>query len=359
MDTELKRYLALLRSSTLFWAFAMICYGFFRYFGLEGDVEIRGTNLPVDVMSFGTLCLILALIGSILGIFYASIEFYFEKYISKKLSLGISLILENLVAFVSTIVIFTVAQTIISDIFPIEINTQRGWWIKDKSFWSLIVFIGLASFISSFIKIAAERFGPGVFIKILMGKYKKPAEEKRIFMFLDLKGSTTIAEQLGHFKHSQFIQDCFYDLNSVVLKYNAEIYQYVGDEAVLSWQYHKGINNNNCIRVFFAFQNKLNTKRDYYLNTYGITPEFKCGIHGGPLMAAEIGYVKKELAYHGDVINTAARIQSECNKHQVNILISEPLMNDLKNKEFISSKMIGDILLKGKRKTIKIFTLTK
>ncbi len=357
MNTELKQYIHLLRNSVLFWSFALVCYTIFRYLGLEGEIEIRGTLTSTRSIPFKTLVLTTAITGAVLGILYASIEFYFEKNISKRISLGTSLVLENLTAFIATIIIFSISQTVFSEIFNIEINVQRGWWIKDHAFWSLIIYIGLASFVSSFIKIATERFGPGVFIKILLGKYKKPLEEKRIFMFLDLKGSTAIAEQLGHFKHSQFIQDCFFDLNSIVLKHNAEIYQYVGDEAVLSWPYEKGIANSNCIQVFYAFQNRLHAKQEYYLDKYGLTPEFKSGVHGGTLMATEIGYVKKELAYHGDVINTASRIQDKCNIYQMNILVSEALVQDLKINKQKRFKVVDDVLLKGKQNTIKIYTV--
>ena len=357
MNTELKQYFKLLRSSVIFWSFALACYTIFRYLGLEGEINIQGTLTPTEIIPFKTIFLISAIIGSVLGILYASIEFYFEKNISKRISLGTALVLENLIAFITTIIIFTVSQTVISNVFNLEINTQSGWWVKDHTFWSLIIYIGLASFVSSFIKIATERFGPGVFIKILLGKYKKPLEEKRIFMFLDLKGSTAIAEQLGHFKHSQFIQDCFFDLNSIVLKHNAEIYQYVGDEAVLSWPYDKGIANSNCIQVFYAFQNRLHDKQDYYLDKYGVIPEFKSGVHGGTLMATEIGFVKKELAYHGDVINTASRIQDRCNLYQLNILISEALVQDLETNKKEQFKEVDDVLLKGKQNTIKIYTV--
>lgn len=359
MNTALKQYVQLLKRSMVFWSFALVCYTIFRYLGLEGEIEIRGTGTltSTENIPFKILLLATAIIGAILGILYASIELYFEKKISKRISLGTSLVLENLVAFIVTIIIFSISQMVFSEIFNIEINTQRGWWIKDRSFWSLIIYIGLASFVSSIIKIATERFGPGVFLKILLGKYKKPLEEKRIFMFLDLKGSTTIAEQLGHFKHSQFIQDCFFDLNSVVLKHNAEIYQYVGDEAVLSWPYDKGIANSNCIQVFYAFQNKIHSKKEYYLNKYGIIPEFKSGVHGGKLMATEIGFVKKELAYHGDVINTASRIQGKCNVYQINILVSESLVNDLESENKGLFKEVDNVLLKGKQNTIKIYTV--
>jgi len=51
----------------------------------------------------------------------------------------------------------------------------------------------------------------------------------------------------------------------------------------------------------------------YYLSKYGRVPVFKAGIHGGKVMALEVGSVKKELAYLGDIVNTTARIQGECN----------------------------------------------
>ena len=42
-----------------------------------------------------------------------------------------------------------------------------------------------------------DRYGPGVLMKFLEGQYFHPKSEDRIFMFLDLKGSTSIAERLG------------------------------------------------------------------------------------------------------------------------------------------------------------------
>lgn len=72
-------------------------------------------------------------------------------------------------------------------------------------------------------------------------------------MFLALKSSATIAETLGHHKYSQLIQDCFYDINDVVPKYDAEIYQYLVDEVVLSWPHKKGLANKNCVALFFNF----------------------------------------------------------------------------------------------------------
>ena len=238
--------------------------------------------------------------------------------------------------------------------FEIE-EIKRGWWRQSASFWVGVLFFLLASLIFSFLKIAIEKFGKHNFLKMLLGTYRKPQEEQRIFMFLDLKDSTTIAENLGHFKYSQFIQECFYDLNEIVPKHDAEIYQYVGDEAVLTWNYKKGLANNNCVSFYFSFQQKLQSKDDYYLEKFGVKPKFKAGLHGGKLIVAEVGTIKKELAYHGDVINTAARIQALCNDYNELLMISETLLNELAVDSSVDLKEIGEISLKGKEKLLNLF----
>ncbi len=144
-------------------------------------------------------------------------------------------------------------------------------------------------------------------------------------MFLDLRSSTTYAEQIGHEKFSEMIQDCFYDLAMVVEEHRAEIYQYVGDEAVLTWKMKNGLSDHNSLRAFFAFDDRLKSRSEYYREKYGFIPEFKAGLNGGEVMVAEVGEIKKEIAYHGDVLNTGARIQARCNFYGRNLLISERL----------------------------------
>ena len=357
MNKTLKTFLNHLWQSILFWTVAMVLWALFRYFGLDSEAGIIISQEFQNDFSLANILPLFALAGSILGILYAIVEFVFEKYTSKRRSIGLTILIKTFIYLFFIILIATSMIELGTTLFGIEKNNELGWWRKDKSFWITVFYFMLTSLIFNFIKIANEKFGKGIFLKMLLGTYKNPKEEKRIFMFLDLKSSTTIAETLGHFKYSQLIQDCFYDLNDIVPKYAAEIYQYVGDEAVLSWPYEKGLANNNCVALFFSFQTLLNTRNSYYKNKYGLVPEFKAGLHGGKLMVAEVGVVKKELAFHGDVINTSARIQAECNKYNVAVLISEELKEDLRIDPKYSIKSIGNLLLKGKKKELTIFTI--
>lgn len=74
--------------------------------------------------------------------------------------------------------------------------------------------------------------------------------------------------------------------------------------------------------------------------------------------AAEVGEIKKELAYHGDVLNTAARIQSKCNEYQKKILISEQLKTYFDKQKSYVFQSLGDVLLKGKEKMVNIYAVS-
>ncbi|MBD0776335.1 adenylate/guanylate cyclase domain-containing protein [Maribacter sp. ANRC-HE7] len=193
--------------------------------------------------------------------------------------------------------------------------------------------------------------------KLLMGKFYKPREEERIFMFLDLQSSTEHAEKLGHIAYSRMIQDCFNDLG-VVIENEAEIYQYVGDEVVLSWILKKGLRHQNCLNAFFSFKNKIHKKKDYYQANYNCLPFFKAGLHSGKITVTEVGKYKKEIAYHGDTINTTSRIQGKCNALNQDLLVSQQLKDQLDTTGFNFENM-GSIPLKGKEKEVVVFGVTQ
>jgi adenylate cyclase len=201
----------------------------------------------------------------------------------------------------------------------------------------------------------AIKIGPNVLVNLLLGKYHIPSEENRVFMFLDLKSSTTIAEEIGHIKYSQFIQDCFADLTESAIIHEVEIYQYVGDEAVLTWKSDNGFKRNNCIYTYYDFQKSLEDKKAYYLKKYGIFPEFKAGVNAGPVVVTEVGIIKREIAYHSDVLNTAARIQGKCNELNSKLLISGEVKDSLLPDTNLIVEDAGVFELKGKQIEVQLF----
>ena len=199
--------------------------------------------------------------------------------------------------------------------------------------------------------------GAGVLWKFIRGKYHKPREEERIFMFLDMKSSTTIAEQLGHVRFYALMNELFHEISQPVLQTKAEIYQYIGDEVVLTWEVKQGLENSNCLKTFFLFRGILLQKSENYFATFGIRPEFKAGLHLGKVITAQIGDLKREIVYNGDVLNTTARIQNECNKYQRDCLVSGSLKERLQHKNGFQWEKIDTVILRGKETEVELFSV--
>lgn len=230
-------------------------------------------------------------------------------------------------------------------------------------FSATVMFLFIGAFIGNIIlsvfRTLQQKIGEDVFYQLLLGKYSPAKEEERAFMFLDLKSSTTIAEQLGHEKYSFFIQDCFSDLHPAVVKTRAMVYQYVGDEAVLTWDSEMAVARANCLNAYFEFERQLQSKRDYYQERYGVVPTFKAGVNIGKVMVAEVGVIKREIAYHSDVLNTAARIQGQCNEKNARLLVSEGVFNKLGSDERYTFTEKGNVLLRGKNDEVRIFEVNE
>jgi adenylate cyclase len=196
--------------------------------------------------------------------------------------------------------------------------------------------------------------GPGVLVKYLSGRYHEPRREARIFMFMDLKSSTSLAERLGPERYYDLVNECFRDLATPVLDSSGEIYEYVGDEVVLSWTEDDGVRNANCIRVFFDFADRIQMKKSAYLERFGVVPEFKAGVHVGEVVAAEIGDLKKSLVFNGDVLNTGSRIEGQCNALGKRLLASSHLVERLSLPAHWTVEDMGEVELRGKAAPLRL-----
>lgn len=199
-----------------------------------------------------------------------------------------------------------------------------------------------------------KKVGRGNFKNWIFGMMNKPREDERIFMFIDMKSSTHIAEKLSHEKFSHLVQDVFNDM-AIVDNYMGEIYQYMGDGAIISWPVKRGLKNNNFLRAYYGFANLITKREDYYHRKYDLIPKFKAGVHVGKVMVLQVGRIRRDISYNGDTLNTTARIESMCNEYNKSLLISSDLYNMVHPKDVFQFKEVGNIRLKGKRRMVGIY----
>lgn len=236
-------------------------------------------------------------------------------------------------------------------IFEMSGFFNKWIFIKNYILWGVIVIVTLIIFMIN------DKYGPGVFPDYLLGRYFQPKKENRIFMFVDIKDATTIAEMLGEKKYFNFLKDFFRDLAPAIVQTKGEVYQYIGDEVVISWKLKKGLRRANTLQCFFNMKNTIAYKAPRYLKKYGVAPTFKAGIHCGKVMVGELGQIKRDIVFSGDVLNTTARIAATCNQLDVDLLSSKHFLNCHKDiPKNIASLPLGNHTLKGKAEEVTLVT---
>jgi adenylate cyclase len=299
--------------------------------------------------------------------FLFAILFLFIHYITEKkeygrMGFGKIILLKSVFYMIGFTVIFFIVYVLITNLNPQSKESIAYFsWSPATSLFiaTYCLFLVTQIVLLNFIIQSDRTFGPSKLANFLTGKYHLPVLEDRVFLFIDLKDSTAYAEQLGSIKYSMLIKDCFADINTLIRAYKGEIYQYVGDEVVVTWLTTQTTEPPYCIDIFFAFKDLLETRTSYYQNKYGLLPKFKAGVNGGSVTATEIGDIKRDIAYHGDVLNTASRIQEACNQYEQSFMITGSLLHNLKGVEKYNIKFIGSIKLKGKHDETEVHAIKK
>jgi len=350
--------LTFLSIQVTFWTFANLLLALVLYFQAQA---ISLTYQVSAMVSFVPILVVSLVTGILYGVSLGLLDFYLRKGLLKGKSFAQLLLLKTILSFFILTLIVMLLHFVFYDLFR-PVFSNSGKMPAPAAWTSFYLALGIYYFFMtlmiSFINQMNRRYGPGVLVPLLFGRYKNPREEERIFLFMDLKSSTSIAEHLGHLRYSAFIRDAFRDINQDIGEYNAQIYQYVGDEIVLTWHTREGLKNLSCVRFFFACESRLRARSQYYQQHYGWVPQFKAGLHEGKVTAVEIGEIKLDVAYHGDTINTTARIQSVCNHYGKSLLVSENLLEKLTPVDGFESEPLGSIQLKGKSEDIRIHSVT-
>jgi adenylate cyclase len=359
VSTKTKRNIARIIPFGVIW----LVLGWINLFSQEAakqnqDLNPSGAiNVTPEVFVFASIAVTIVglLVGAIEVLWLGNL--FNKKNFSQKI--GYKVVFYTIFLLLVIFIAYPFAAGLELNVSPLDTIVWNRFlsFLTSIEFASTMVSISFSLFVSLFYSEISENIGHGVLMNFFTGKYHNPIEEKRIFLFSDMKSSTTIAEQLGHVKYFELLKEYYSDFSDAIVRHSGEVYQYIGDEIVISWKYEDGIKNNNCINCFFAMKEALKKRANRYNNTFGVAPTFKAGLHVGMVTTGEIGGLKKEIIFTGDVLNTTARIQGLCNQYEIDILVSEDLINELQlGKEFqITSLGIAD--LKGKEEKMELFNV--
>ncbi len=295
--------------------------------------------------------------GGICGLLIGFTAFYMEYFVFdriRKLTVIVSVVLRSIIFSVVIVISYVISDLVVFG---------AGTLVYDVRTYIMPSFgVAMAAILGFMLLINISRLlGQKGLVRLLVGLYHKPVIKKRIFMFIDLASSTAIAEEIGDIRFHSFLNDFFFDATRPIVECKGEIYKSVGDEIIISWTMKDGLRGLNCIECFFRIEDAIEALRDRYERKYGTSPRFSAGLHCGDAVIGEMGDYKREVAFLGDVVNTASRIQSECKARARRLIISGDLYNEfsVEGRGSRGFEDLGSITLRGKKREVSLYSVTR
>ncbi|NOJ44283.1 adenylate/guanylate cyclase domain-containing protein [Bradyrhizobium australiense] len=201
--------------------------------------------------------------------------------------------------------------------------------------------------------------GSRVLFNVALGRYRNPVREARVLMFLDLAGSTSLAETMGELRVQGLLTRFFFDIDGAIVAHGGEVHAYVGDEVIVTWPLDDRMSGARCIDCFFAIADSIAERADAYRQEFGMVPSFRAGLHAGHVVISECGDSRRQLAYFGDTVNVTARLQEHCKEVGRNLLVSADLLRHMKLKPVFTAEALGKVRLRGRAAAIEVFSVER
>jgi adenylate cyclase len=241
--------------------------------------------------------------------------------------------------------------------------TLYGEWIETKWLIEQFPIIVAISFFPSLLVGSAYELtrlvGSRVLFNVALGRYRSPVREARVLMFLDLAGSTSLAESMGELRVQGLLTRFFFDIDGAIVAHGGEVHAYVGDEVIVTWPLDERMSSGRCIDCFFAIADSIAERADSYRQEFGMVPSFRAGLHAGHVVISECGSSRRQLAYFGDTVNVTARLQEHCKEVGRNLLVSADLLGRMKLKPAFAVEALGEVRLRGRAAAIELFSVER
>lgn len=215
------------------------------------------------------------------------------------------------------------------------------------------------SLLLQFVLMVRTVVGGRVLVNLLLGRYHRPLAEERAFMFIDVAGSTALAERLGGVGAYAMISRFFFDVAQETARFGGETHEYVGDAVIVTWPLDEATGDTRCLDCYFAIRDRMARRATAYAREFGSAPQFRASLHGGPIVAGECGDDRREIVYFGDAINTAARIQEACKERDRPFLVSADLLSQIALSPAYAATSLGAVKLRGREKEIELFAVER
>ena len=301
-------------------------------FACLGAVTTAAVGRPVEIGAFNAV-----LIGAGIGLFE---EFYVQgprgNWMREMHPLR-SIFIYILVVIVLYLIALHVSHLVLGRLDDLPVVYRR--LVYGTAFFTTFSIVGILM-----IRVA-HFIGLRTLLDLVIGTYHRPVEERKVLLFLDINGSTALAERLGALTMRSLVRKFLSDVSQPIVDYGGEIYLYKGDGLIAVWNWADAVKADAILKAVDAMFVAVAKQRDAYQRLFGAVPHFRVGIHGGPVIVSEQGDAKRSIGIYGDAINIAARMEEAARAHDLRCVISEIVVQALADRSRVRS--IGTEQVKG------------
>jgi adenylate cyclase len=237
---------------------------------------------------------------------------------------------------------------------PGEVVTGMAPDADTAAFWQGFLYSAVVSVLFNLGFAITNLIGARSFLNFLTGRYHAPVEENRFVLFVDIAGSTGLAEQLGGVAIHRLLDRTFRLLTRSVVDYRGEVLNYVGDEVIVTWPERDGAIDCRPLRCFIAMRQELAAASGQLAREFGAAPRIRGSLHFGPVIIGEIGDVKRAIVFNGDVMNTAARLEELSRKVDGGFLASRAAMQRFSSAPPFAVRDLGRLEIRGRADGIDV-----
>lgn len=300
---------------------------------------------------------------AVLGMWTGILEEFLFGRRFRSLAIPLQFLGKLLLVSLLTILLIALAFVVNSEQF-ILLDSDRPFKVYDifgmSQFYRLVLRVVVVTSIALLVVQIEELIGRRTLLGVLLGQFERPKAEERIIMSMDLVGSTGIAERMGDLRYYRFLNVIYSLMTDAVLRNEAEIHKYVGDEVIFTWSMRTGVREENCLDLYFDIMERIRTHEDELRGEFGVVPQYRAALHGGRVIAAQIGHIKRAVDLNGDVMNSVSRMLGLAKSMKGDMLVSGEL---LRRMPAVSQRFIVGpenlVPVKGRRREVRVHTIER
>jgi len=207
---------------------------------------------------------------------------------------------------------------------------------------------------------ASKRFVPNQFLSFLEKKsiidvkLGDQVEREMTVMFSDIRGFTTISEQMTPGENFAFINEYLGYMEPQIQKHGGFIDKYIGD-AIMALFPHSA---DDAVKGAIAMLEELKIY-NLYRQQKNLNPmRIGIGLHTGKLILGTVGgFGRMDGTVIGDAVNLSSRVEGLTKTYGAQLLITNQTFARLDNPLEYDLRFLGLVKAKGKTKAVSLFEI--